>query len=55
MEGPIGIIEAAHLAKTTVAKIHRAMETDRLTWKSFGGHQVTTKRWVRDWMEARTR
>ncbi len=50
MEQPIGIIEAAQLAKTTRAKVHRAMEANRLNWKALGGNQVTTKRWVQQWL-----
>jgi len=49
MQEPIGILKAAYLAKTTRIKIHRAMEADRLMWTSLGGHQVTTKAWVRQW------
>lgn len=52
MEKPIGIIEAASVAKTTRAVVHRAMETNRLNWKALGGNQVTTKRWVRQWLSA---
>lgn len=49
MSKPIGVSEAAFIGQVTRKEIYDAMEVGKLMWLDFGGHQVTTKRWLNSW------